>query len=412
MIRQLQTRLYDFSDTGLDFCAGAKNKIRGVFKKIYVDGYNPQTVSSLDFIDEGVQRKVTLHYPTAHGYVQDRVIELSDANGYKEEFYVFSVTANDVVFYTDQTFTGSFTNPLVTKVASLGWTLVYEVGDVVIYKFKHLRDDSDLFVRYVFTPTGATTGRNCVSICVGKTADLTVGTITDTNSWAGTRSNSAVDDGFKWGFSLNATNTYNDSTYSQGFSTFGKGMVVGSIYHVAWMSNGYYYTYSDGMINAILPYAGYTAIESTINLPVILGDNGSKTNGNIRADAVRYFTLGNIRITAAENKASVGSQLRYAVAQSTAVSSAIDTFNTTMAVPIQFYEYSTYQPLGFLMGTYQIWYDGSTAPSIYANQIPLIQYDTDLNNILATHAMCISSGTTPIYAGYYTFPVEEIKVGY
>ncbi len=77
MIKQTQTKMFDFSDVGLDFCAGSKAKFREVFKKMLSTGYNPQTVLSVSISGN----QVTLTYGTNHGYVADRVLLLTATGG-------------------------------------------------------------------------------------------------------------------------------------------------------------------------------------------------------------------------------------------------------------------------------------------------------------------------------------------
>ena len=142
-MKQTQTKLFDFSDVGLDFCAGSKNLFPDRFKKMLALGYNEQTVSSVAITGN----QVTLSYGVSHGYVADRVLkvnapELLSING--GEFVIDSVTENTVTMTIDGApalIAGNFT----TKVASLGYQLVYEQNPVQLYKFKAL-DESDLFL--------------------------------------------------------------------------------------------------------------------------------------------------------------------------------------------------------------------------------------------------------------------------
>ena len=70
-MKQTQTKLFDFSDIGLDFCAGSKNLFPDRFKKILAQGYNTQTVASVGVVGN----QVTLTYGVSHGYVADRVLK-------------------------------------------------------------------------------------------------------------------------------------------------------------------------------------------------------------------------------------------------------------------------------------------------------------------------------------------------
>src|SRR5690606_14373193 len=96
-MKQTQTKLFDFSDVGLDFCAGSKNLFPDRFKKMLALGYNEQTVSSVAVAGN----QVTLTYGGTHGYVADRVLkvdsgDLSLVNG--GEFWIDLVTTNTVTF--------------------------------------------------------------------------------------------------------------------------------------------------------------------------------------------------------------------------------------------------------------------------------------------------------------------------
>ncbi|WP_250852373.1 hypothetical protein [Acinetobacter sp. ANC 5414] len=96
-MKQTQTKLFDFSDIGLDFCAGSKALFPDRFKKMLALGYNVQTVSSV--MVSGNQ--VTFTYGGAHGYLADRVLKVDSGalpsvnNG---EFWIDSVTTNSVTF--------------------------------------------------------------------------------------------------------------------------------------------------------------------------------------------------------------------------------------------------------------------------------------------------------------------------
>lgn len=142
-MKQTQTKFYDFSDVGLDFSAGSKALFPDRFKKMLALGYNPQTASSASITGN----QVTLTYGVTHGYVADRVLQVTAAGGYNKEVYIDSVTSSTVTF-TDATATG-LTGLISTKVAPLGWELMYEVANIHVYKFKQL-DESDVFMRVVF----------------------------------------------------------------------------------------------------------------------------------------------------------------------------------------------------------------------------------------------------------------------
>src|SRR5690606_10172412 len=231
-MKQTQTKLFNFSDVGLDFCAGSKSLFPDRFKKMLALGYNVQTVSSVAVAGN----QVTFTYGGAHGYAADRVLKvnsgaLASING--GEFWIDSVTTNTVTMTIDDaplSISGGFT----TKIASLGWSLEYENENIHVYKFKQL-DESDIFIRLCFQ--NQTGRRNCISPCVGKTFDALTGFITDPLALVANASLISPDNDFKWEFSGVAGATYDNFTYSQGYSTFGKGVVIGSLYHVGFLTS-------------------------------------------------------------------------------------------------------------------------------------------------------------------------------
>src|SRR5690606_4254920 len=164
VMKQTQTILFDFSDVGLDFCAGSKNLFPDRFKKMLALGYNERTVSSVAVVGN----QVTFTYGGTHGYVADRVLkvsapELLSINS--GEFVIDSVTENTVTMTIDGT-PASIAGNFTTKVAPLGWDLVYELNHIHIYKFKHI-DDSDMYARLCFQNATASGNRNCIAVGIG-----------------------------------------------------------------------------------------------------------------------------------------------------------------------------------------------------------------------------------------------------
>src|SRR5690606_35768536 len=99
-MKQTQTKLFDFSDAGLDFSAGSKNLFPDRFKKMLSLGYNVQTVTSVAVAGN----QVTFTYGGTHGYAADRVLKvdsgpLSLIN--EGEFWIDAVTTNTVTMTID-----------------------------------------------------------------------------------------------------------------------------------------------------------------------------------------------------------------------------------------------------------------------------------------------------------------------
>ena len=93
MIKQTQTKLFSSSDVGLDFCAGSIIRFPEVFKKILVTGFNPQIVNSVSISDS----TITLTYGVNHGYVADRVLQVTASGGFNKQVYIDSVNGNNVI---------------------------------------------------------------------------------------------------------------------------------------------------------------------------------------------------------------------------------------------------------------------------------------------------------------------------
>lgn len=407
-MKQTQTKLFDFSDVGLDFCAGSKNLFPDRFKKMLAQGYNEQTVSSVAVAGN----QVTLSYGVSHGYVADRVLkvnapELLGING--GEFVIDSVTANTVTMTIDgapTSITGNFT----TKVASLGWSLEYELGQVHLYKMKYL-DERDLYVRLVFPTIG--TFRGSINVCVGKTANLSTGVITDENSIPEYRENLSVINGFEWQLNNQANTTSDNYSYSQGFSAFGRACIVGSQYHIVLMLNTNS-TYGSS-VYAVLP----TALQKydVLDYPIVIGVYNTNTVSLGGTTYQFQYTVGNSSIYVGKIHAAIdyGSNANFVAEQSSAkalssfVSSDIDSFNTTLAYPISIFDKKTKQHIGFVAaGLYRFEARYGTSPTSLKQESPSTSMDIDLGQLLKIH---LSYSTTTASAFlWFCAPIEEVKI--
>lgn len=391
-MKQTQTKMFNFSDADLDFCSGSKNKFPTVFKKMLAQGYNSKVVSSVTVADD----QVTLDYGVNHGYVADRVLAIN-TTGLSGEFYIDSVTSNTVtltVLNAPTFIAGGFT----TKVASLGWSLVYEAGNVHIYKFKAL-DESDLYLRLCFQNQSAR--RNCIAPCIGKTFDANTGFITDPLSLTETQGVMTPHDGFKWEYSFYASSTYDNYTYAQGAAQFAPGCIIGSAYHFVSMHS--IASSSTGRIVGFLPTSclEYPALK----YPVLIGES----YGGITANASSYQAsngrafVGNVRMFFDQTPAN--DNFLFAAPQATNSFTLQDTFNTTTTAPISLYEHGTKQLLGMVSGgLYVCKYATANAPATNTTS-PSITYDIDFNNVCLVHYF----GTNSAYV-FLTAPVEEIKI--
>ncbi|MEQ1389643.1 hypothetical protein ABLT88_09105 [Acinetobacter radioresistens] len=407
VMKQTQTKMFDFADIGLDFSAGSKSLFPDRFKKMLAQGYNTQTVSSVTV--EGNQ--VTLNYGMNHGYAADRVLKLNTSaladinNG---EFVIDSVTTQTVTLTIDnapQSIAGNFT----TYIAPLGWELVYEKSNVHIYKFKHI-DESDLYLRICFQTNAS--HRNAIVVAVGKTADLALGTINDINvpGNLGTVTNSDnASPAMRWDFTDAASSTPNNYTYSQGTSTYGRGIIVGSLYHIVTMINSYSANSEDSREGArclfsVLPT--YCFNYENLNYPIVIGDNQGSTSiikPSTQSGAGFLAYVGRHQVAIDIAKTQTGIELYYPQAGDSILPPSIDTFNTTASRPIQLFEYSTKQFIGFISGGLQTLSIGPLNRPVLSsvNTSPIFTKDIDLDSNVCVHG---------IGRLWVAVPVEEIKI--
>lgn len=403
-MKQTQTKLFDFSDVGLDFCAGSKNLFPTNFKKMFSLGYNEQTASSV--VVSGNQ--VTLSYGVSHGYVANRVLkvnapELLSING--GEFVIDSVTTNTITMTIDgapASIAGGFT----TRIAPLGWEMVYESGYIQIFKFKDL-DDSDLYIR--FAHQNASTHRNTIMPCIGRTVDLVAGTITDESAYANGKSGNNSGQAMpKWEFTATWSGTYNAYTYSQGLSIFGKGAVIGSPYHLIIMSNTDTYNAAHAVINGFVPchVLNYASLE----LPLLFAYDTNASGSDNRSQqygSLLFGYVGNVKVSFMQSSIAAGNSFNAPQAFNSFTN--LDTFSTTTAEPIAIYEHSTKQFLGFVSGgIYIAKYATANQPAMTRTASPSATYDIDLNNLIYLHSFGLYSSS---FATVLGIPVEEMKIG-
>ncbi|MCO8092082.1 hypothetical protein [Acinetobacter pseudolwoffii] len=409
-MKQTQTKLFDFSDVGLDFCAGSKNLFPDRFKKMLSLGYNVQTVTSVAVVGN----QVTFTYGGTHGYAADRVLKvdsgaLASING--GEFWIDSVTTNTVTFTLDN-IPSSIANGFSTRIASLGWALEYESGQVQLYKMKYL-DERDLYVRLVFPVAGNT--RAAINVCIGKTADISTGVITDPNSIETGRSNTSITNGFEWALGYQATTTYQNYNYAQGLSQFGLGCLVGSKYHVCIMGNNGHAGNYAGFVFGIFPTSLYKY--EKLDYPLLLGayNTAAITSGGVvqQLDTLTTFSQAYIGLVAIAMGPSSSSIQITDTSNSRVVTSfftdEIEGFNTGSAYPLSIYEKSTKQFLGFVSaGLYRYDPNYSNSPPNTRATSPSTITDIDLNNIIKMHAANTGSALTS--AVWFCVPVEEVKI--
>lgn len=389
-MKQTQTKLFDFSDVGLDFCAGSKNLFPDRFKKMLSLGYNEQTVASVAVTGN----QVVLTYGVSHGYVADRVLKITSgalAAINDGEFWIDAVTANTVTLTIDDA-PISVAGGFVTKIASLGWSLEYENSNIHVYKLKAL-DESNVYLRICFQNN--LSAAHYISPCIGRSFNPTTGAITDTNSIVQTKDITTPSLSFFWLYSAWTGTTENNINYSNGFQWFGKGVIVGSKYHFVSMHQSIN-TATGQRLCGVFPVSSNLP---SLSKTMIIGENVNPIDSATTMYANLYAYCGSVRV-ALTHIAS------YTIEQSVAVSSVlpstIEAFNTTMCAPINIYEYTSRQFLGVLYGAYTIFYASTGTPSMAHQQQPTRSKDIDLNNDIFAQPFGENA--------WWAIPVEEVKI--
>lgn len=395
-MKQTQTKHYSWGDTGLDFCASSMNLIQDRFKKMFVYGFNERTVSSVSVLDD----QVTLTYAQAHGYAAERVIKvmsgpLADIN--EGEFWIDSVTTNTITITVDAA-PSSISGGFITKIAPLGWDLVYEVDDVQIYRFKDL-DESDLYLRMLWCFSGLL----AIMPCVGRSYDPDTGFIDDpyANSNKDAMEYNWDNTVIKWCIYALSPQSYPNYTYMQGFNLgIGGAATVGSKYHVGIMcSSSTTSNPGHGQISAIIPAAMLDYPQ--LNYPVLLGNAGS---GPITGRVLKLF-CGNVELTLVHAGGDIDRFKNGA--NNSFLNSSLDTFDTTVAYPFTFREFNTQQVLGYSAGgAFWCGYGSDVIPSKYSRDNPVETAEIDFSSKMIIHYTGSSASL------FVAFPLEEVKHGY
>lgn len=405
MIKQTQTKMFDFSDVGLDFCAGSKTKFPEVFKKMLATGYNPQTASSVSISSD----QITLTYGVTHGYKADRVLQVTASGGFDKEVYIDSVDGQSITCTVLDGNTTGLSGTITTKVASLGWELVYELNHIHIYKFKHI-DDTDIFARFCFQNATTTGNRNCIAVGIGRTANLNTGVITDSNCFSDLASCATVADAtsnIRWDFTNSTARTFDNYTYSQGYSTFGRGVVIGSPYH--FLINYHQSNDASGRYAAVVGILPFESSYLNINYPILIAQNNGASTTTTTAGQLLYSLsyIGLIRINFHNSDSNL---LAHSFSSNSFLPTTIEPFNTTACLPISVFTNAQRQFLGYCLGgIYQACYANTNTPAVsYANS-PEITTDVDFTNRVLTHYLRDQSGNFNV--AWLAMPVEKIKDG-
>lgn len=410
-MKQTQTKLFDFSDVGLDFCVGSKALFPDRFKKMLALGYNVQTVSNVAILGN----QVTLTYGGTHGYVKNRVLKVNSgvlATINDGEFWIDSVTANTVTMTIDSAPT-SIVGNFTTKVAPLGWSLEYEQPFIHIYKMMHI-DNTYRYVRFCFQ--ASTNDRNAVVVCIGKTFNAVTGEINDVLALQSTASitNASLMNIPKWD-SYNTQPQESNWTYSQGLSKFGLGMATGSIYHFAFIA-GDGYDLVAHHIYGVFPChcLDYDALDYPVLVGLMSSDAEIYGNFSTVGSGSGHASIGNIRVRFdfASNASSPGllSGDTNTQPKNSFLTERIDSFNTTTAKPLEIYEQGTSQYLGQLYGLYLCMYSPTNMPVASNKTYPLLTTDIELDSLIMIAASGSNNIASSLSLRFLALPIEEIKI--
>lgn len=396
MYTQTQTKIYKFSDKGIEVNGWAKGYYPEVFKKIFVTGYNENLITDIEILNG----KVTLILPTNHGYLLERVIRFSSPT-HNKDYVITEVTATSISFY-DETFPSQITNPISIKVAPLDYELVYEVGLVHIYKFKDL-DNTDLFLRlYFLSDKNNSSFRGLVYPCVGKTYDPATGYITDTNSLVETRDLKTAATRFSWELGMQ-TDMYYDNQPLDG--NMGRITIIGSLYHLlispSTSSTKYSFT-----LNAILPVVNCVLGKT---LPMMTGSRYTHTSsgpGNTFTGSYQYVNNYRVQSFAASvdiiNYFGMPSYYMHPFNAALGPSDRMSLNGTTL------YFAGTSAYFGNALGVHYMTARGDDTRFVnIASSYPMPLMDSD--NFIKSYLCPLSDGST--FCAYIA-PMEEIHLGY
>ena len=401
-MKQTQTKMFEFSDTGLDFCSGSKNLFPDRFKKMLALGFNEKTVTGV--VVAGNQ--VTFSYEFAHGYAANRVLKVNSgplATLHGGEFWIDSVTANTLTM-TIESAPLSIASGFVTKIAPLGWELVYELNHVHIYKFKHL-DDTAMYARLCFQ-NATTAGRNCIAVGIGRQVDLTLGTVLDAPFDLGNCATTAASTArIKWDFTYDTVRSFDNFTYAQGLSQFGKAAIVGSQYHIFIAGNAY----TDDRFSYIYGIFPFVSTLNNLNYPALLCCFNTSGSGSPMGLSQHFSQRIYVNTVDCVTSLDVTYTFPINFALKSFYPSSIEPFNTTGCFPIQLFTKAEKQPLGFIAGgLYQAAYTNANKPPYLISQSPSITTDIDFNSPVVLHGTSLDINN-PV--SWLCSPVEEVKIG-
>ncbi len=256
-----------------------------------------------------------------------------------------------------------------------------------------------MYARLCFQDIMNSSVRACITVGIGRTIDLVLGTITDPNCYMnlGTCATVAQSENLRWEFSTN-TSGHNNYTYSQGYSTYGKASIIGSKYHIVCLGStsvtGHY-----KYINGLLPFS---STHSALNYPLLFANNWGTPNTSFSTSVITDVRLqiANYRVEASP---TTSSHFNFSFSSSY-YPPEIETENVTSCFPIDLYLYDTQQYVGAAKGLFNVSLVPGALPIVNTN-LPSLQAEVDFNNKLLVHYL----GNSATVGLYFAFPIEEIK---
>lgn len=344
MVMRTDVKRYKATDVGLN-----ASMVRGTniafLKAILTTGYNTKTVSSVT--NEG--NRIILDYGIAHGYALERVLMISGADDpqLNGEHAIIQLTTNTVTIELKVLPTG-LGGIITTKVAPLGFSLVYEATNLAIFQFQY--HGKTKYLRIYETPLYSA----YVNPSVGDGFDPATGLLTgDVYPAAATGTQIP----YKWDFAYNNTATI-IGEYPSIFGT-SEGFVIVGQFYISGTEQVYLY--------GLQPW--FTPFEK-LNTPILLcsylNEYQAGAAGSSFSMQARLPTVGNVNIQ--KNEASTDIKnigFTYLGAPNgNALPAGLLSFNPIMYCSSIVNIYQTNQPIGIANGIYRTVTNVNTASGV------------------------------------------------
>lgn len=346
MVMRTDVKRYKATDTGLNATLVRGTNI-AFLKAILSTGYNEKTVSNVT--NEG--NFVTLDYGVAHGYVLERVLQISGADDTKlnGEHAIIQVTANTVTIELKALPTG-LGGLIKTKVAPLGFNLVYEATNLAIFEFQY--HEKTKYLRIYETPLYSA----YVNPSVGDGFDPATGLLTG-DVYPTTTTGTQVP--YKWDFAYN--NTATDVTeYPSIFGTSEGFVIIGQFYQG---NLGSVYLYG------IQPWhTPFDKLDTPIMLCNYLNSYNAGTAGSSFSMQARLPIVGNVNIQKNEASTEI-KNLGFTflgAPNGNAIPDGLLNFNPIMYCSSIVHLYQSNQPVGVANGIYRTVTNANTATTTAA----------------------------------------------